>query len=139
MRPSFLLDTNVLSEMARIRPNTRVIASIKRFEDRLCPASIVWHELVSGCIRLLESKKRSLLEDLLVNVLGPTLPILPYDDRAAKWHAQESTRHTSAEMPTSFADGQIAAIAATNNLTLITQNVPDFNRFQGLNVENWHG
>jgi tRNA(fMet)-specific endonuclease VapC len=34
-------------------------------------------------------------------------------------------------------DGQIAAIAAVNGLTLVTQNVTDFAAFEGLDVEDW--
>ena len=34
-------------------------------------------------------------------------------------------------------DGQIAAIAAVNGLTLITHDVTDFTAFEGLDVEDW--
>jgi tRNA(fMet)-specific endonuclease VapC len=34
-------------------------------------------------------------------------------------------------------DGEIAAIAQTNKLTLITRNVHDFANYDGLVVENW--
>jgi predicted nucleic acid-binding protein len=36
-----------------------------------------------------------------------------------------------------FADGQIAAIAAVNELTLVTNNEADFRRFQGLRAVSW--
>jgi tRNA(fMet)-specific endonuclease VapC len=39
--------------------------------------------------------------------------------------------------PPPFADGQIASIAATRDLTLVTANVADFERFEGLRVEDW--
>jgi len=35
-----------------------------------------------------------------------------------------------------YADGQIAAIAAVNGLTLVTRNVADFQRFSGLRLDN---
>jgi tRNA(fMet)-specific endonuclease VapC len=34
-------------------------------------------------------------------------------------------------------DGQIAAIAATNDVTLVTRNAGDFDDFTNLRVENW--
>jgi predicted nucleic acid-binding protein len=34
-------------------------------------------------------------------------------------------------------DGQIAAIAAVNDLVLVTRNVRDFSGFAGLDVESW--
>ncbi len=36
-----------------------------------------------------------------------------------------------------FADGQIAATAATNGLTLITRNLSDFEGYVGLRVQSW--
>jgi tRNA(fMet)-specific endonuclease VapC len=36
-----------------------------------------------------------------------------------------------------YCDGQIAAIAAVNNLTLVTRNINDFQHFQDLKLENW--
>jgi transposase len=48
-----------------------------------------------------------------------------------KWHAQERGR------PPSAADGQIAAIASVNDLTVVTANVKDFRRFKDLVVEDW--
>lgn len=138
MKEGYLLDTNVLSELVKPEPNPGVTDKIKRFEDRIAIASIVWHELLYGYHRLSESKKRDLLGEFLFQVLLPTLPILPYEDLAAKWHAQERTRLSAIGKRPSFADGQIAAVSATNNLTLVTNNSKDFELFQGLNLENWH-
>ena len=36
-----------------------------------------------------------------------------------------------------FVDGQIAAVAATNGLTLVTRNTDDFDDFTNLSVEDW--
>jgi tRNA(fMet)-specific endonuclease VapC len=36
-----------------------------------------------------------------------------------------------------FADGQIASIAASNGLILVTNNVADFQYFENLKIENW--
>jgi tRNA(fMet)-specific endonuclease VapC len=38
-----------------------------------------------------------------------------------------------------FADGQIAAVAATNGLILVTLNTGDYAAFQGLRLEDWRG
>jgi tRNA(fMet)-specific endonuclease VapC len=65
-------------------------------------------------------------------VVRATLPILPYDDRAADWHAKERVRLK--KTPPSV-DGQIAAIAATNELTLVTADA-DFKPFD-VTLENW--
>jgi tRNA(fMet)-specific endonuclease VapC len=39
--------------------------------------------------------------------------------------------------PAPFVDGQIAAIAKSNDLLLVAVNLRDFQRFQGLKAENW--
>lgn len=36
-----------------------------------------------------------------------------------------------------FGDSQIASIAFTNDLVLVTNNVSDFQDFDGLKIENW--
>jgi tRNA(fMet)-specific endonuclease VapC len=36
-----------------------------------------------------------------------------------------------------YIDGEIAAVAAVNNLTLVTRNTDDFQFFDGLVIENW--
>jgi tRNA(fMet)-specific endonuclease VapC len=39
--------------------------------------------------------------------------------------------------PAPYVDGQIAAIASINDLTLVTLNIKDFARFKDLAVETW--
>ncbi len=58
-------------------------------------------------------------------VVQPHIPLLPYDETAATWHAEERTRLVTAGKTPAFVDGQIAAIAYTNNLTLVTNNTSD--------------
>jgi tRNA(fMet)-specific endonuclease VapC len=64
--------------------------------------------------------------------------ILPYDERAAEWHAKERARLSSLGQTPAFVDGQIAGIAKVNGLVLVTRNTIDFKKFSGLKVENWH-
>jgi tRNA(fMet)-specific endonuclease VapC len=92
-----------------------------------------------GCQRLPDSAKRQAIEEYLTHVIGPSLPILPYDERAAEWHAVERARLTRAGKTPAFADGQIAAIARTNDLILVTFNRADYADFQDLTFEDWHG
>ena len=84
------------------------------------------------------SRKREVLELFLDEVIGRNLPILPYDAPAARWQAMERARLSLAGNTPSFVDGQIAAIAVTNGLTLVTRNIPDFQMFSGLKLESWH-
>ncbi len=83
------------------------------------------------------SKKRTAIETYLEEVVRNALPILPYDEEAASWHASERARLGRRGRPPTFADGQIAAIARVNELVVVTANMRDFRRFEGLELENW--
>lgn len=135
----YLLDTNVISEPLRLSPDAQVMARLERHQDDLAIPSPVWHELRFGCLRLPKSRKRSTIEAYLENVVGPTMPILAYDDAAAAFHARERARLARQGRPPAFVDGQIAAIAATSSLILVTRNVDDFRRFHEVRIECWHG
>jgi tRNA(fMet)-specific endonuclease VapC len=115
------------------------MAMLERHWGEIATAAPVWHELVYGCRRLPVSRKRELLEAYLQNVVWQNLDILPYDERAAEWHAEQRASLTARGLTTSFADGQIAAIAKVNGLTLVTRNVSDFSRFENLEVKSWYG
>jgi tRNA(fMet)-specific endonuclease VapC len=65
------------------------------------------------------------------------MPILPYDADAAQWHARERARLATAGKIPPFADGQIAAIARVNGLTLVSANLSDYAHFDGLRVLDW--
>jgi tRNA(fMet)-specific endonuclease VapC len=133
----YLLDTNIVSEPLRPRPNAKILAQLKRHADELALASLVWHELWFGCERLPASNKRSAIEEYLNKVVAPSMAILPYDERAAFWHAQERARLTAQGKPPPFVDGQIAAIAYVNDITLVTLNPSDYAAFKGIKLENW--
>ena len=133
----YLLDTNVLSEPIKSHPDARTLECIAEHDGKLATCSVVWHELCFGVARLAASKKRAAIEAYLDEAVRSILPILPYDQETAAWHAQERARLSKRGRPPSAADGQIAAIASVNDLILVTANVKDFRRFKGLAVEDW--
>ena len=94
-------------------------------------------ELVFGCSRLPAGKRRMALEEYLVAVVRPSFLILPYDEEAASWHGHERARlERTGHMPP-FVDGQIAAIARCQGLTLITSNLKHFALFNDLETADW--
>jgi len=64
---------------------------------------------------------------------------LPYDQRAARWHASERARLVVAGRSPPVADGQIAAVARTNDLVLVTLDQANYAGFEDLRVEDWQG
>ena len=137
MTRRFLLDTNILSEPMKPEPNREVLRRLRENEAASLLAAPVWHELVYGVNLLPPSKKRRAIEHYLLNVVRPGFPILPYDERAAEWHAQERARLEKIGARPPFIDSQIAVIAKLHGLVLVTANGRDFERFEGLELEDW--
>ena len=133
----YLADANVMSESMRPSPDPRVLERLHANRDDIATAAPVLHELRFGALRLRPSRRRRDLEDYLEQVIRTNMPILPYDAAAAEWHAGERARLVSVGRTPPYLDGQIAAIAAVNGLTLVTANVADFATFSGLQVEDW--
>lgn len=135
--PRFLLDTDVVSEPTRPAPSAQVLRWLERHEGESAIAAPVWHELRFGCERLPPSRRRDSIESYLAEVVLASLPILDYDRRAAEWHARERARLVKAGQSPPFVDGQIAAIARVNDLTVVTRNEKHFRWFHGLRLEEW--
>jgi len=136
--PRFLLDTNIISEPLRPEPNKRVLENLQAHQEGLTIASVVWHELLFRYNCLPDSKRKQAIESYLFEVVSPSIAILPYDENAAQWHAKERARLASVGRTPSFADGQIAAIAAINDLSLVTINEADYAGFEDLAIVSWH-
>jgi tRNA(fMet)-specific endonuclease VapC len=133
----YLLDTSIVSACATKEPNARVVKRMRHQGAACAIAAPVWHELVYGVDRLPVGKKRAGLEDYLRTVVERSFPILPYDQVAATWHARERARLERAGKSPPFVDGQIAAIAFSHDLTLVTANTRHFEPFAGVRVADW--
>ena len=48
-RISYLLDSNILSEPARLKPQDKVLQQLADHDGEYATLAIVWHELVYGC------------------------------------------------------------------------------------------
>jgi tRNA(fMet)-specific endonuclease VapC len=133
----FLLDTSTLSEPLRPVPHAGLMRRLRTHTGRLAIAATTWHEALFGLYRMPEGRRRQVVHDYLFQVVGPGLPILPYDDAAAEWHARERARLSAEGRTAPFSDGQIAAVAKIHGLTLVTENARDFEPFDGVTVESW--
>jgi tRNA(fMet)-specific endonuclease VapC len=83
------------------------------------------------------SQRRAGLEEYLHAVVRRSFPILPYDEVAADWHGRERPRLEETGKTSPFVDGQIAAIAFTRRLTLVTANTKSFRSFEDLEAVDW--
>ncbi len=114
-----------------------VYQSLREHRGKVAIATVVWHELLFGLDRLPDSRRKRALKIYLRQIVEATMPILSYDRAAAEWHARQRARLAAIGRTPSFQDGQIAAIARSNNLILVTANRSHFEVFEGLSIENW--
>lgn len=137
----YLLDTNIVSEPVKPDPSGAVLTRLRERSGEAALPSITWHELIYGAERMDKGRRRSYLLEYLHEVVRPSMPILPYDAAAAEWHGEVRSVLEKKGRSTPFADGQIAAIAGTQDLTVVTENSSDFAPFveleEGIHVENW--
>ena len=126
---SFLVDTNVLSEPVKERPNSGVLAWLSQAnEDQVFVSVVTITELRYGVERLAIGKRRERLDgwlrkDLISRFEGR---ILPVDLRIADACGALMTRSESMGRPIEARDAFIAATAEVHGLTLVTRNTSDF-------------
>lgn len=132
----YLLDTAILSEPMRPAPQASVLAAFERHAGSLATATVVIHELEYGIARLPSGRRRRELADYLQVLLASDLEVLPYTTAAARWHGGKRAELESEGRKPPFVDGQIAAVAAVNDLTVVTPNRADFEPF-GIPVTSW--
>lgn len=118
-------------------PDDRVLRHLREHGGECAMASVTWHELRFGVGRLPRGKRQRELVEFLDEVVLPTIPTLSYDERAAAWHADERVRLEKSGKTPPFIDGQIAAVAVTNRLPIVTANPRDFRTYKSLAVLNW--
>lgn len=132
----YLLDTNVVSELTRPQPNPGVAQRLERSWESAAISVITWHELHYGLNRLPRSRRKQDLALMLEKLVASCL-VLAYDRQAAEVHALLRAALELKGRTASHPDGQIASIALTHGLILVTRNFRHFDCFDGLDVENW--
>lgn len=133
----YVLDTNVLSELMRARPNPTLESRVAG-SRALCaiPAPVI-DELQFGVNRIFSGERRAMFQEWL-EALMADYPVIPLDAYCAQWHGRERARLAAIGKPTSLYDGLIASIAVVNELVLVTHNTADFGDFASIRLDDWH-
>ena len=132
----YLLDTDILSNLVKRTPSTTLIvklASVPR--DQQFTSSITLGELLYGAHKLREGSY--LLLERIRSGLPPNLPMLPFDEAAARRYGEVRAELERQGTPLGDGDLRIGSIALARGLTLVTGNVRHFRKIPGLLLENW--
>ena len=124
----YLLDTNVISETTRPKPDVNVTRWLGQLSSIALPAVGIY-EIASGIQRLAAGKKRAFLEDWFEELLASDCDVLPFDRDAALSCAALESEARRRGQTIEQRDLLILAIAKSHDLGVATRNVAHFRGF----------
>lgn len=136
----YLLDTNIVSEGAKVSPNQKIAEKLDIFIDYCKVSAISWYEIQKGIKRLQDGKKKSYLEAYAKEQIAALYDFVPYTKECADIQSTIFARLEPIGKSIPYQDSQIAATALAFNLILVTRNVKDFENIAKefpLKIENW--
>lgn len=139
MADEMVLDTNVLSELMRPQPEANVMAWFDRKAKSVFFITAVTRaEILLGVELLPAGRRKEILLEAASQMFDQEFAgrCLPFDAHAADIYAGVVGNRTRAGQPISTEDAEIAAIALTHGLPLVTRNVKDFSNIAGLVIIN---
>jgi len=126
---NFLLDTNVISEGMKERPNSGVVKWVAEAdEDRLFISVVTLAELRHGVERMPAGARRNRLATWLKDDVPARFDerVLPVDIQVAEAWGRTVAKREASGRPIGAMDAFIAATAERNDLALVTRNARDF-------------
>lgn len=128
-----VLDTDVISDLMRPRPTSRVLVRLGETPaEQQSTTAVTIGELAYGAARV----GRPELYERAIGLLGATR-ILPFDRRAAEHYGRIRTELERLGTRLADPDLRIAATVLAVDGTLISGNVRHFARVPELRVEDW--
>ncbi len=128
----YMLDTNIIIYTIKNKPE-KVRAAFKTHYGQICISSVTLMELIYG------AEKSSNIEKNLMEIEGlvARLDVLSYEDSAAIHAGQIRAELAKKGTPIGPYDHMIAGHARSLGLVLVTNNLKEFKRVDGLRLENW--
>ncbi len=128
----YLLDINIASDLIR-NPNGRIAEHIRKVgEAQVCTSIIVAAELRYGA-----TKKGSPRLAAQLEAVFSVLDVIPFEAPADAVYGLIRSRLERSGRPIGGNDLLIAAQAIALGYTIVTDNVAEFARIDGLSHENW--
>lgn len=130
----YLLDTNIVIYVIKRRP-VEVVSVFNQNAERMAISAITLSELYHGA-----EKSAKVAQNLaVVEEFASLLEVLPYGAKASQHYGAIRAELERAGRPIGVNDLHIAAHARSEGLTLVTNNVGEFERVPGLLLDNWVG
>ena len=124
---SYLVDTNVFSELAKTKPDALVIAWLRDHESELYLSTITIGELRRGIESLPTGKQKTALQPWFTGLCRRMEGrILSFNTSTAHVWGQLVAAWSKKGTSVPSLDSQLAATAHRHNLTMVTRNVSDF-------------
>jgi tRNA(fMet)-specific endonuclease VapC len=128
----YLLDTNIVIYVIKRRP-VEVMGVFNENAGRMAISAITLSELYHGA-----EKSAKVAQNLaVVEEFASLLEVLPYSAKASGHYGAIRAALENAGRPIGVNDLHIAAHARSEGLTLVTNNLGEFERVPGLLTENW--
>jgi tRNA(fMet)-specific endonuclease VapC len=128
----YLLDTNIAIYVIKRRP-IAVMGVFNENAGRMAISTITLSELFHGA-----EKSAKVTQNLaVVEEFASLLEVLPYSAKASQHYGAIRSALEKVGQPIGVNDLHIAAHARSEGLTLVTNNLGEFERVPGLLTENW--
>jgi len=129
----YLLDTDICIYVARRKPLQVVERLAKLGPGEVAMSLVTYCELIYGCL-----KSREAAAALAgIEKLRAIIPVAPMDTEVAMCFGRIRAGLEAKGTPIGAYDLMIAAHAMSLGLILVTNNVREFSRVEGLRIENW--
>ena len=130
---TYMLDTNICIYAMKRKPEKVLRRLMEELDKGICISSITLAELEYG---MKHSSDPARNEQALIRFLAP-FGILPFGASAASVYGEIRAYLQSRGTPIGPLDMLIAGHAKAENMILVTNNVREFERVPGLEIENW--
>jgi len=129
----YMLDTNICVYLIKKKPENVLINLHSNIGDGVGISAITLAELIHGVEASVYPGKNALALNQFLSIVD----ILPFDDEAAAEYGKICAALRRQGTPIGTMDMLIAAHAKAKGLIIVTNNVREFERVEGLGLENW--
>lgn len=128
----YMLDTNIVIYVIKRRP-IEVLSYFNRYGNQMCVSSITVAELYYGAEKSANPQHNlKVIEDFLSRLV-----VLPYEFKAATHFGDIKAHLAKSGKLIGENDVHIAGHCRSEGLILVTNNIREFERVDGLRLENW--